>query len=125
MGFNKTAQARHDARNMWEEIALSLNSHDDGAVKDWKGWCKYWNDYKCKLKKAASHFKSSEQSGEEPSSVRTFSDIELKFLSIFDDYKAGVPSLRDEPFEQETQRQNEEVRMPSISSSNLVLTILP
>lgn len=40
MGFNKNAQARNFSRQMWEEIAHNLNSHGDGAVKDWKAWCK-------------------------------------------------------------------------------------
>lgn len=40
MGFNKNAQARDFSRRMWEEIAQNLNAHGDGAVKDWKAWCK-------------------------------------------------------------------------------------
>lgn len=39
-GYNKTSQAREFAKNMWENIAQNLNSHGNGAVKDWKGWCK-------------------------------------------------------------------------------------
>ncbi|KOB68755.1 Uncharacterized protein OBRU01_10513 [Operophtera brumata] len=101
LGFNKTSQAREFARRMWEEVALTLNSQGDGAVKDGKGWSKYWNDYKSKLKKlAAAQRSSNEQTGGGPSTVKPLEDIEKKFLQILgENFGFGLPGARVEPFE--------------------------
>ncbi|KAJ0172502.1 hypothetical protein K1T71_011641 [Dendrolimus kikuchii] len=95
LGHNKTAQAREFARRMWEEIALSLNSQGDGAQKDWKGWCKYWNDYKCKLKKAAvANHRSMQQTGGGPPSGKPLTELEKKFIQILGhDFGLGLPGI--------------------------------
>ncbi|XP_050670211.1 uncharacterized protein LOC126968990 [Leptidea sinapis] len=101
-GFNKTTQARQFSKNMWQNIAQTLNSYGDGAVKDWKGWCKYWNDYKSKLKKLAATTKASHhQTAEEG---RKLTDIEKKFLQILEgDFGTGLLGMRVKPFEQDIQ----------------------
>ncbi|XP_041982518.1 uncharacterized protein LOC121735682 [Aricia agestis] len=101
-GFNKTAQAREFSKRMWEEITQTLNSHGDGAIKDWKGWCKYWNDYKSKLKKMTAALRVSQQrTGGGPSQVREMNEIEKKFLNLLgEDFGQGVPGARVEPFEE-------------------------
>ncbi|XP_060800802.1 myb-related transcription factor, partner of profilin-like [Amyelois transitella] len=103
-GFNKTSQAREFSKRMWEEIAQYLNSHGDGATKDWKGWCKYWNDYKSKLKKNVALVRASHQlTGGGPSNVRPLTEIEEKFLLIVgQDFGTGLPGIRVQPnFERE------------------------
>ncbi|CAD0204883.1 unnamed protein product [Chrysodeixis includens] len=109
-GYNKTSQAREFSKNMWENIAMNLNSHGNGANKDWKGWCKYWNDYKCKLKKLAAATRAShQQTGRGPSQIKKMTDVEKKFLHILgDDFGSGLPDKRVEPFEQNIQ----ETEMP-------------
>ncbi|XP_041988180.1 uncharacterized protein LOC121739709 [Aricia agestis] len=90
---------------MWEEITQTLNSHGDGAIKDWKGWCKYWNDYKSKLKKMTAALRVSQQrTGGGPSQVREMNEIEKKILNLLgEDFGQGVPGARVEPFEEVTE----------------------
>ncbi|CAF4890629.1 unnamed protein product [Pieris macdunnoughi] len=99
-GYNKTARAREFSRRMWEEIAIGLNAHGDGAVKDCKAWNKYWNDYKSKLKKLAHLNRlSRDKTGGGKPVTKEISDLEQKFLSILgEDFGSGLPQIRVEPF---------------------------
>ncbi|XP_047507672.1 uncharacterized protein LOC125051420 [Pieris napi] len=85
---------------MWEEIAIGLNAHGDGAVKDCKAWNKYWNDYKSKLKKLAHLNRlSRDKTGGGKPVTKEISDLEQKFLSILgEDFGSGLPQIRVEPF---------------------------
>ncbi|XP_052745475.1 myb-related transcription factor, partner of profilin-like [Bicyclus anynana] len=100
-GYNKTSQARDFSKRMWENIAQNLNSHGDGAIKDWKGWSKYWNDYKSKLKKLAVAARAShQQTGGGAPLNRALTEIENKFLYILgEDFGSGLPGIRVEPLE--------------------------
>ncbi|CAK1579549.1 unnamed protein product [Parnassius mnemosyne] len=101
VGFNKSAQARETSRRMWEEVAQTLNSFGDGAIKDGKGWSAYWIDYKGKLKKRCATIRSAQSRTDgEPSNVPQLSTLEKKFLNIVgEDFGLGLPGIRVNPFE--------------------------
>ncbi|CAF4884085.1 unnamed protein product [Pieris macdunnoughi] len=95
-GYNKTSHARHVSRKLWEEVALRLNSNKDGAVKNWKSWNKYWNDYKSKLKKLV---RKNNVAKEKPNGGKAkskfFTEIEQKFLHILGiDVASVLPATR-------------------------------
>lgn len=58
-GFVRTAHGRYQKRKKWEEISRQLNSVGLGARKTPDDWCKYWNDYKCRLKRKSMQIKNS------------------------------------------------------------------
>lgn len=39
-GYERSAQARETHRRMWNDLALQLNTHENGASKTWKSWSK-------------------------------------------------------------------------------------
>lgn len=39
VAYNRSLRAKEHARRKWEEITILLNN-EEGASKDWKGWCK-------------------------------------------------------------------------------------
>ncbi|KAJ8704994.1 hypothetical protein PYW08_012314 [Mythimna loreyi] len=100
-GFNKTSQAREYSRRMWKTAAETLNAQDDGAEKDWKGWCKYWNDYKSKLKSKVASARAALQKNEGGTSNEgRLTDLEIKYLQILgDDFGASLPRVKVEPFD--------------------------
>ncbi|CAH2099210.1 unnamed protein product [Euphydryas editha] len=48
--YNRSLQVKENSKRKWREITETLNSQGCGAHKNWKGWSKYWVDYKGKLK---------------------------------------------------------------------------
>ncbi|XP_038218287.1 ADP-ribosylation factor GTPase-activating protein 1 isoform X2 [Zerene cesonia] len=93
---NRSLQAKEYATQKWKEIADLLNAQD-GIHKNWRGWSKYWVDYKAKLKKRASVVRSSQSwTGEQALSER-----EKKFLQVIEEDSAQGPSVAEvEPFQE-------------------------
>ncbi|CAH2210225.1 jg21810 [Pararge aegeria aegeria] len=88
VAFNRSLQAKEYSQQRWKVLAEILNFQGDGAHKDWKGWSKYWVDYKAKLKKRISVLRFAQaRNGAGQSSEPPLSDIENKFLQILgEDY---------------------------------------
>ncbi|XP_072946856.1 uncharacterized protein [Epargyreus clarus] len=94
--FNRSLEAKEYASKTWKEVAELLNSERHGANKDWRGWSKYWVDYKAKLKKRSSVLRS--QSWDEGSTEPPLSEIESKFLQVVGEDFGQGPASRVEPF---------------------------
>ncbi|XP_048488297.1 uncharacterized protein LOC105388478 isoform X1 [Plutella xylostella] len=96
-GHNKSCQAREYAHNSWTGIAAILNAHANGAEKDWKGWSRYWNDYKCKLKSRIASVRNS-QSRTDGGTAKELTEIEDKFLGLLgDDFGVEISGPRVDP----------------------------
>lgn len=125
--YNRSLHAKEYSRRKWTEIAATLNAEGDGAHKDWKGWSKYWVDYKAKIKSKVAALRSSQtRTGGGPSTERCLTDIEKRFLQILgEDFGHGISGVRVEPFLEplESDEATETVDSQDSPASQSILTM--
>ncbi|CAH2085480.1 unnamed protein product [Euphydryas editha] len=98
--YNRSLQEKENSKRKWREIAKILNSQGLGAHKDWKGWSKYWVDYKGKLKMKVAAVKSSHATTEGgPCSEKSLSEMDKKFLQLLgNNFGQSLPGVKVDPF---------------------------
>ncbi|KAJ8708121.1 hypothetical protein PYW08_010487 [Mythimna loreyi] len=83
-GHARTSHARDRVRAAWREIAIQLNSDENGCIKSWQQWSKYWKDKKSAVKKKASQIRTGIQTtgvdGEEEGLV--LSTVEERMVAL-------------------------------------------
>ncbi|CAH2100315.1 unnamed protein product [Euphydryas editha] len=115
--YNRSLQEKDNSKRKWREIAEILNSQGCGAHKDWKGWTKYWVDYKAKLKmKVAAVTSSHARIGGGPSSEKSLSEMDKKFLQLLiNNFGQSLPGVKVDPFTETPDIDTELVVQPSES----------
>ncbi|KAL0895813.1 hypothetical protein ABMA27_011848 [Loxostege sticticalis] len=100
VAYNRTLRAKYYSKCKWEELASTLNAQGNGAFKNWKGWSKYWVDYKAKLKKRVVAVRASRnRTGGGPATEPPLSLLEIKFIGLMggNSFAEGLPGVRVEP----------------------------
>ncbi|KAG7311214.1 hypothetical protein JYU34_002241 [Plutella xylostella] len=81
-GLLKTAQGRRETKKKWISLALTLNAVS-GSIKDGRGWCKYWTEKKCYLKRICARNLAMRRPGGGPSDLSLkLSDLEQRMVAV-------------------------------------------
>lgn len=82
-GLARGRRGKFHTLKSWHMCAKKLNAIKDGAVKDAKGWSKYWCDWKYRVRRRALELKAAKDSNKPPpDGVLPLSSMEENILSI-------------------------------------------
>ncbi|KAM3964657.1 uncharacterized protein ACR2FA_001046 [Aphomia sociella] len=85
---------------LWNLCAKKLNDHKGGAVKDGKGWSKYWCDWKYRVRRRALELKAAKDHNRQTPDITPLSTLEESILSIIGDNAVDGVVIKSDPLAQ-------------------------
>ncbi|XP_075991683.1 uncharacterized protein LOC142987008 isoform X1 [Anticarsia gemmatalis] len=108
-GHTRGRRGKFHTLKLWSLCANKLNVVKDGAVKDGKGWSKYWCDWKYRVRRRALELKAAKDSNRPlPDGVSTLSPLEETILSIIGENAVDGVVIKSDPLAEEDIDEEEE-----------------
>ncbi|KAG6450430.1 uncharacterized protein LOC115443685 [Manduca sexta] len=97
-GLTRGRRGKLQTLKIWNLCAKKLNVFKDGAIKDGKGWSKYWCDWKYRVRRRALELRAAKDShGSPPDGVTQLSAMEETILSIIGDGAVDGIIIKHDP----------------------------
>ncbi|XP_059058106.1 uncharacterized protein LOC131851607 [Achroia grisella] len=99
-GLMRGRRGKLHTLKLWNLCAKKLNGHKGGAVKDGKGWSKYWCDWKYRVRRRALELKAAKDSNRPAPDITPLSNLEESILSIIGDNAVDDVVIKSDPLAQ-------------------------
>ncbi|KAI8428243.1 hypothetical protein MSG28_002464 [Choristoneura fumiferana] len=98
-GLTRGRRGKLHSVKLWNACAKKLNEKNkDGAVKDGKGWSKYWCDWKYRVRRRALELKAARDSNKPPpDGVSSLSQMEETILDIIGESVVSGVIIKSDP----------------------------
>ncbi|XP_061707603.1 uncharacterized protein LOC133518055 [Cydia pomonella] len=97
-GLTRGRRGKLHSVKLWNVCAKKLNAIGEGAVKDGKGWSKYWCDWKYRVRRRALELKAARDSNKPPpDGVASLSQMEETILEIIGESVVSGVVIKSDP----------------------------
>ncbi|XP_063529657.1 uncharacterized protein LOC134740932 [Cydia strobilella] len=97
-GLTRGRRGKLHSVKLWNVCAKKLNVIGEGAVKDGKGWSKYWCDWKYRVRRRALELKAARDSNKPPpDGVASLSQMEETILEIIGESVVSGVVIKSDP----------------------------
>ncbi|XP_072937071.1 uncharacterized protein [Epargyreus clarus] len=101
-GLTRGRRGKLHTLKLWNLCAKELNTCKDGAVKDGKGWSKYWCDWKYRVRRRALELKAARESNKPPpDGITHLSPMEESILGIIGENAVEGVVIKCDPLGEE------------------------
>ncbi|CAB3230528.1 unnamed protein product [Arctia plantaginis] len=108
-GLTRGRRGKFHTLKIWNLCAKKMNAVKDGAIKDGKGWSKYWCDWKYRVRRRALELKAAKDNNRPPpDGVIPLSPMEETILSIIGENAVDSVVIKSDPLADGDSEEEEE-----------------